>query len=309
MFGFIKNVLSGGSILSNMERVFEEFPLSAKQIFEDLDNKNLSKCRKVCKLWRDFIDNEKIMWNRILMKFPSGEGLNLWQLNEENRLINKALNLDWQYGDRKWDFDRHFSVVFVIDTINVLEIIWPDMKKKVREGAEVDMQLLKEETEEESEKFQKWEREPESYISRNIQYKKKRRKEWMKIRSLWSNMPGQEKYLEVSHCGKLLTVQGPRHGRTEMHVAAMTGQTKVFQTMLEKADDKNPMDDNWDTPLHYAAKRGHYAICKLIIDADIEDKNPRNKSNKTPLDLAKSNNHTEVGLLIIDSADVDSADE
>ena len=82
------------------------------------------------------------------------------------------------------------------------------MKKKVREGAEVDMQLLKEETEEESEKFQKWEREPESYISRNIQYKKKRRKEWMKIRSLWSNMPGQEKYLEVSHCGKLLTVQG-----------------------------------------------------------------------------------------------------
>ena len=82
------------------------------------------------------------------------------------------------------------------------------MKKKVREGAEVDMELLKEETEEESEKFQKWEREPESYISRNIQYKKKRRKEWMKIRSLWSNMPGQEKYLEVSHCGKLLTVQG-----------------------------------------------------------------------------------------------------
>ena len=97
-----------------------------------------------------------------------------------------------------------------------------------------------------------------------------------------------------------------------MHVAAMTGQTKVFQTMLETADDKNPMDDNWDTPLHYAAKGGHYAICKLIIDADIEDKNPRNKSNKTPLDLAKSNSHTEVCLLIIDSADVsdvDSADE
>ena len=88
-----------------------------------------------------------------------------------------------------------------------------------------------------------------------------------------------------------------------MHVAAMTGQTKVFQTMLEKADDKNPADDNWDTPLHHAAKGGHYAICKLIIDAGIGDKNPSNKSNKTPYDLAKSNNHTEVGLLILDSAD------
>ena len=86
-----------------------------------------------------------------------------------------------------------------------------------------------------------------------------------------------------------------------MHVAAMTGQTKVFQTMLETADDKNPMDDNWDTPLHYAAKGGHYAICKLIIDADIEDKNPSNKSNVTPLGLAKSNNHTKVVILFPDS--------
>ena len=86
-----------------------------------------------------------------------------------------------------------------------------------------------------------------------------------------------------------------------MHVAAMTGQIKVFQTMLEKAVDKNPKDDNWDTPLHYAAKGGHYAICKLIIDADIEDKNPNNKSNETPLGLAKSNNHTKVVILFPDS--------
>ena len=78
----------------------------------------------------------------------------------------------------------------------------------LREGAEVDMQLLKEETDDEIEKFQKWEKVPESHISRNIQYKKKRKLEWMKIKSLWSNMAGQEKYLEVSHCGKLLTVQG-----------------------------------------------------------------------------------------------------
>ena len=135
-------------------------------------------------------------------------GLNLWQLNEENRLINKALHLDWKYGDKKWDFDRHFTVVFVIDTINVLEIIWPDMKKKVKDGAEVDMELLKEETDEEIEVLQKWEKVPESHISRNIQYKKKRKLEWMKIKSLCSNKLGQEKYLEVSHCGKLLTVQG-----------------------------------------------------------------------------------------------------
>jgi len=306
MFGFIKNVLSGGVKLSNMEELFEEFPPVAKQIFEKLDNKNLTKCREVCKSWQKFIDNEKITWNRILMKFPLGEGLNLWKLNEENRLVNKALNLEWKYGHKNWDFDPHFTVVFIVDTINVLEIIWPksvlDVNKKVLDGTEVDLQLLKEETDEEnlkSEKYQKWEREPESFISRKSSYKKPKKAPWMKIRSLWSNTPGQEKYLEVSHCGKLLTVQGPRYGRTEMHIAAMTGQTKVFQTMLEKADDKNPKDNNWDTPLHFAADGGHYTICKLIIDAGITDKNPSNTSNETPLDLATSNNHTEVGRLIL----------
>ena len=87
-----------------------------------------------------------------------------------------------------------------------------DKNKKVLDGTEVDVQVLKEEEEEDeenlqSERFQKWEVLPESFISRKSCYKK-RRLEWMKIRSLWSNKIGQEKYLEVSHCGKLLTVQG-----------------------------------------------------------------------------------------------------
>ena len=144
-------------------------------------------------------------------------GLNLWKLTEENRLINKALNFEWKYGHRKWAFDCLFNVVFTIDTIsvrnkqafNVLEIICPntnlDINKKVQDGTEVDLQMLKEETDEDS-RFQKWELQPESFISRKIQYKR-RKQEWMKIKSLWNNS-GQEKYLEVSHCGKLLTIQG-----------------------------------------------------------------------------------------------------
>ena len=75
MFGFIKNVLSSSVKLSNMEELFEESPPIAKQIFEELDNKNLTKCREVCKSWQKFIDNEKITWNRIQMKFPSEEGM------------------------------------------------------------------------------------------------------------------------------------------------------------------------------------------------------------------------------------------
>ena len=83
------------------------------------------------------------------------------------------------------------------------------MNKKVLDGTEVDLRVLKEETDEENlqsdTRFQKWEREPESFISKKSRYKKPKKEEWMKIKSL---LPGQEKYLEVSHCGKLLTIQG-----------------------------------------------------------------------------------------------------
>ena len=120
-----------------------------------------------------------------------------------------------------------------------------------------------------------------------------------------------------------------------MHIAAMTGQTEVFRKMHVEAKDKNPKDEDWNTPLHCAAKGGHYTICKLIIDAGTEDKNPsningetplhsaaegghytickliidagirdknpRNKSDETPLGLANSNNHSEVSRLILES--------
>ena len=57
--------------------LFERFPHIGKQIFEKLDNKNLTKCREVCKSWQKFIGDENIPWNRILMKFPTAEGMHL----------------------------------------------------------------------------------------------------------------------------------------------------------------------------------------------------------------------------------------
>ena len=127
--------------------------------------------------------------------------------------MNKALNFEWKYGHRIWNFDRLFTVINVQNAyaLNALEIIWPNtnINKKVQDGTEVDLQVLKEETDEDA-RFQKWVLEPESFISRKIRYKKSKKQEWMRIKSLWSNSArsGQEKYLEVSHCGKLLTIQG-----------------------------------------------------------------------------------------------------
>jgi hypothetical protein len=60
-----------------MEQIitFLGFPHIGTKNFEKLDNQNLTKCREVCKSWQELIDNRKIAWNRILMKFPLGEGI------------------------------------------------------------------------------------------------------------------------------------------------------------------------------------------------------------------------------------------
>ena len=61
-----------------------------------------------------------------------------------------------------------------------------------------------------------------------------------------------------------------------------------------KVEDKNPRSNAGVTPLHIAAQRGHFKVCKLIVD-DIVDKNPTAaKSRLTPLHVAAKNGQLEV---------------
>ena len=63
-------------IITKMEQIINiGVPHIGEQIFEELDNQSLTKCREVCKSWKKIIDRKNIPWNRILMKFPSGEGM------------------------------------------------------------------------------------------------------------------------------------------------------------------------------------------------------------------------------------------
>ena len=68
-------------IFTKMEQTFithvinDGVPHIGERIFKALDNQSLTKCREVCKSWQKLIDHKNIPWNRILMKFPSGEGM------------------------------------------------------------------------------------------------------------------------------------------------------------------------------------------------------------------------------------------
>ena len=55
--------------------------------------------------------------------------------------------------------------------------------------------------------------------------------------------------------------------------------------IIHKVKDKNPSNSAGYTPLHFAARKGHFSIAELIIN-NIEDLNPRNNIGRTPFDCA-----------------------
>merc|ERR1712029_847388 len=70
---------------------------------------------------------------------------------------------------------------------------------------------------------------------------------------------------------------------------------------LESVTDKNPEDANGETPLHYAAQRGHVEVYRLIMNY-VQDKNPASpQGGFTPLHSAASGGHLGVCRLIMNS--------
>ena len=52
-----------------MEEVLLRFPHIGHQIFEQLNNSFLTNCREVSNSWKNFIDNERLPWTRIIVHY------------------------------------------------------------------------------------------------------------------------------------------------------------------------------------------------------------------------------------------------
>ena len=52
-----------------MEEVLVRFPHIGDQVFKQLDNEDLIKCRKISPSWNEFINNQKLPWIRMIKKY------------------------------------------------------------------------------------------------------------------------------------------------------------------------------------------------------------------------------------------------
>ena len=55
-----------------MDELILRFPTIAVNVFKEIDNKDLMKCKEVSRLWSNAVDNQKEVWiRRIRLRFEN----------------------------------------------------------------------------------------------------------------------------------------------------------------------------------------------------------------------------------------------
>ena len=91
-----------------------------------------------------------------------------------------------------------------------------------------------------------------------------------------------------------------------LHVAAYRGHFKICKLLCDHNSPLDIQDSLGFTPLHIAAHRGNEHICKLFIDRMV-DKKPKDSDGRTPLHVAAFEGHYEVCKMFVDT--LESSDE
>ena len=56
-----------------MESILLRFPVIGQEIFKQVDNPNLTKCKEVCHSWGYFLNNDRLVWLRIIQKYEKNK--------------------------------------------------------------------------------------------------------------------------------------------------------------------------------------------------------------------------------------------
>ena len=69
----------------SMENFLLKYPIIGNEIFDQLDSKNIAKCRRVTRSWYTFLAKERLVWIRKIEKYNANT----------RRLVNVAHGSGW----------------------------------------------------------------------------------------------------------------------------------------------------------------------------------------------------------------------
>ena len=292
--------------------MLSRFPSLAQDIFKELDNKSLIKCRKVSVQWQNFVDNQKYNWIR--------------RVHKSNGSMNEFY-VQWKLIYRNTPFD----LVKELSTA-VLQFFEDDISRSERQYSPLhvaaDIGLL----------------ELSKFIIRRTGDKNPARSDGYTA----LHMAALKGHTEVcKHIIKIVANKNPadKDGLSPLIIAASHGHLEIYQLIVESLENKNPLAvyvkqaGLGDTPFHLAAQRGHIEVCKYIMNnlvdknpqcvsgaftgltpyhnaamfgqleicklflENLQDKNPDTIHGRTPLHFAAKQGYLDVCTIIVDSVE------
>ena len=302
----------------SVEEVLNRFPHIGEQIFKNLNDQNLAKCREVCDPWMTFLDSERLIWTRIILSHI--EETNSWNWEKfisttsTPMLCNVARRIRLFYKSEQicTNFPRsihaemsplHFAAMMYDDTnycVNLNDTInYPEdesgmtpLHYAAKYGYISVCQLLLEKFTDKNPKNGL----EETPFALAVEFNNYLVCELI-IRKCKENNPR----------GDLSTVlNSPDYeGNIPLQMAASNGKTELCRLIMENVVDKNPRKSQDEpffgtTPLHLAAHKGHFSVCELIVQ-NVDNKNPYDTLMRTPLYMAAKQGHLLICRLLYEN--------
>ena len=263
-----------------METIFDRFPTLSDDIFENLDEKSLTKCVEVNRKWQTTLANQKVYlkkkiqlwskhskqfrkeWNMAVLKTP------LELLRRLSEYIVEHEYFECDYGPSSIEEDSQSCVCLLLSPIHFAAL-------------HGNIELLK-----------------------HIEVKTKNKSPKTCDGKTPLHLAAHEGHLEIckwytKNVGEVNDAD--YEGWTALHYAAYDDQVESFEYLLENGADLYLKDRLGQTMLHLAAKFGSLKICKLIVEGhEGIDINTNNIDGETPIHIAVKNGQLEVVKFLFD---------
>ena len=250
-----------------MEAILLRFPHIGYQIFEQLNNPYLTICRHVSKSWKNFIDNEKLPWIRMIIQHikPLKPSWRIFfQKSNVNFLVEMATSVIQHFEELECDPEN----TGLTNTVPLHFAAMTDNTEMIKRLIQIGAKL----------------NEIDSFQCTPLHYAAHK-----------GHLTAYQAIMEIN------PTKNPECGyMTPFHMAAKHGHLRLCKLIIDNVEDKNPKNVDDETPLHYAAEGGFLEICQLIID-NVIDKNPRDQSGQTPLHYSINSSNLEIYKLFSDN--------
>jgi ankyrin repeat protein len=264
-----------------MEETILRFPVIAEQIFDQLDDQNLTKFRGISRTWYDA--TERLQWIRKIKDltkhnpYSSRDHQISWKLvlvKIPTHVLEKlAVTLDWE-GWKRCPTPLHTAVYS--GDLQLFEHIYEKSKDKnpqdpdgrtpfhaaAEHGSLEIFKFIMERAEDKN---------PNMKFGRTTLHLAAAHGHLEICKLISENISSLDSVgsdCSCLYCGLMLDVGcwmfGCNNGRTPLHEAAIGGHLETYKFIAERVKEINPKDRDGKTPLRLAEEKGRYEICRLI---------------------------------------------